>query len=168
GHEKQYFRLAASWSVVFLILIGLSYFAKAGDQFSRVWLGGFYVIGLAALLMFRRGLFLAVRRWTRQGRLARRTAIVGGGDAGETLAAAIRDQVDSDIRIVGLFDDRGDERSPQAMVGMRKLGTVDDLVEFARRTRVDLVIFSLPIAAENRILQMLKKLWVLPVDIRLS
>jgi Undecaprenyl-phosphate glucose phosphotransferase len=168
GHEKQYFRLAASWSVVFLILIGLSYFAKAGDQFSRVWLGSFYVIGLAALLMFRRGLFLAVRRWTRQGRLARRTTIVGGGDAGETLVAAIHDQVDSDIRIVGLFDDRGDERSPQAMAGTRKLGTVDDLVEFARRTRVDLVIFSLPIAAENRILQMLKKLWVLPVDIRLS
>jgi Undecaprenyl-phosphate glucose phosphotransferase len=168
GHEKQYFRLAASWSVVFLILIGLSYFAKAGDQFSRDWLGSFYVIGLAALLMFRRGLFLAVRRWTRQGRLARRTAIVGGGDAGETLVAAIHDQVDSDIRIVGLFDDRGDERSPQAMAGTRKLGTVDDLVEFARRTRVDLVIFSLPIAAENRILQMLKKLWVLPVDIRLS
>jgi Undecaprenyl-phosphate glucose phosphotransferase len=168
GHEKQYFRLAASWSVVFLILIGLSDFAKAGDQFSRVWLGSFYVIGLAALLMFRRGLFLAVRRWTRQGRLARRTAIVGGGDAGETLVAAIHDQVDSDIRIVGLFDDRGDERSPQAMAGTRKLGTVDDLVEFARRTRVDLVIFSLPIAAENRILQMLKKLWVLPVDIRLS
>jgi Undecaprenyl-phosphate glucose phosphotransferase len=30
------------------------------------------------------------------------------------------------------------------------------------------VIFSLPISAEVRILQMLKKLWVLPVDIRLS
>src|SRR5262249_15274478 len=52
--------------------------------------------------------------------------------------------------------------------GVPKLGTVDDLVEFARRTRVDLVIFSMPISAENRILQMLKKLWVLPVDIRLS
>ena len=168
GHEKQYFRLAASWSVVFLILIGLSYFAKAGDQFSRIWLGSFYVIGLVILLLFRRGLFLAVRRWTRQGRLARRTAIVGGGDAGETLVTAIHEQVDSDIRIVGLFDDRGDERSPQAVTGTRKLGTVDDLVEFARRTRVDLVIFSLPIAAEGRILQMLKKLWVLPVDIRLS
>ena len=51
--------------------------------------------------------------------------------------------------------------------GERKLGTVDDLVEFGRRTRVDLVIFSLPITAESRILQMLKKLWVLPVDIRL-
>jgi Undecaprenyl-phosphate glucose phosphotransferase len=30
------------------------------------------------------------------------------------------------------------------------------------------VIFSLPVMAEGRILQMLKKLWVLPVDIRLS
>jgi hypothetical protein len=30
------------------------------------------------------------------------------------------------------------------------------------------VLFSLPISAESRILQMLKKLWVLPVDIRLS
>ncbi|MDE2375171.1 MAG: exopolysaccharide biosynthesis polyprenyl glycosylphosphotransferase, partial [Hyphomicrobiales bacterium] len=29
-------------------------------------------------------------------------------------------------------------------------------------------IFSLPVSAESRILQMLKKLWVLPVDIRLS
>ena len=30
------------------------------------------------------------------------------------------------------------------------------------------MIVALPITAESRILQMLKKLWVLPVDIRLS
>jgi hypothetical protein len=72
------------------------------------------------------------------------------------------------VRLVGVFDDRGDDRAPLACAGLQKLGTVDDLVEFARRTRVDLVIFSLPISAETRILQMLKKLWVLPVDIRLS
>jgi Undecaprenyl-phosphate glucose phosphotransferase len=48
------------------------------------------------------------------------------------------------------------------------IAAVDDLVEFGRRTRVDLVIFSLPISAEGRILQMLKKLWVLPLDIRLA
>src|SRR5690606_38432793 len=96
------------------------------------------------------------------------TAIVGGGPAGETLIEAITSQPDCDVRIVGLFDDRGDDRSPPSIAGETKLGTVDDLVEFARRTRVDLVIFTLPITAEARILQMLKKLWVLPVDIRLS
>jgi Undecaprenyl-phosphate glucose phosphotransferase len=168
GHEKQYFRLASAWSVVFLIAIGVSFFAKAGDQFSRVWLGSFYVVGLIALLAFRKGLFLMVRRWTHEGRLTRRTAIVGGGPLGEALACALAAQRDSDVRVVGLFDDRGDERSPSSIAGLRKLGNVDDLIEFARRTRIDLVIFSLPISAENRILQMLKKLWVLPVDIRLS
>jgi asparagine N-glycosylation enzyme membrane subunit Stt3 len=66
GHEKQYFRLASAWSVVFLLLIGGSFFAKAGEEFSRIWLGSFYVIGLVVLLAFRRMLFLMVRRWTRR------------------------------------------------------------------------------------------------------
>ncbi len=109
-----------------------------------------------------------MRRWTRQGRLDRRTVVVGAGGSGEALIAALAAQRDSDVRVIGVFDDRGDDRSAAACDGVPKLGTVDDLVEFARHTRVDLVIFSLPISAEGRILQMLKKLWVLPLDIRLA
>jgi Undecaprenyl-phosphate glucose phosphotransferase len=168
GHEKQYMRLASAWSVVFLIAISVSFFAKAGDEFSRVWLGSFYVFGLATLIGFRRALFLLVRHWTEQGRLDRRTVVVGADARGESLINAIVAQRDNDVHIVGLFDDRNDDRAPTTIAGRAKLGTVDDLVEFARRTRIDLVIFSLPISAETRILQMLKKLWVLPVDIRLA
>ena len=168
GHEKQYMRLASAWSVVFLIAISASFFAKAGDQFSRAWLGSFYVLGLFALIAFRRTLFLLVRRWTREGRLDRRTVVVGADGNGELLIRSLTAQRDSDVRLVGVFDDRGDDRSLPSCAGVPKLGTVDDLVAFARHTRVDLVIFSLPISAESRILQMLKKLWVLPVDIRLS
>jgi Undecaprenyl-phosphate glucose phosphotransferase len=168
GHEKQYMRLASAWSVVFLVAISVSFFAKAGGEFSRVWLGSFYAIGLAALVAFRRALFLMVRRWTKQGRLDRRTVVVGADERGEALIESISVQRDTDINIIGLFDDRGDDRSPTRIAGRQKLGTVDNLVEFARRTRIDLVIFSLPISAETRILQMLKKLWVLPVDIRLA
>jgi Undecaprenyl-phosphate glucose phosphotransferase len=168
GHEKQYMRLASAWSVVFLVAIGISFFAKAGGEFSRVWLGSFYVLGLVVLVAFRRGLFLLVRRWTRQGRLDRRTVVVGADARGETLINAIVGQRDNDVRIIGLFDDRSDDRALLTVAGRAKLGTVDELVEFARRTRIDLVIFALPISAEGRILQMLKKLWVLPVDIRLA
>jgi Undecaprenyl-phosphate glucose phosphotransferase len=168
GYEKQYFRLASAWSVVFLIAIGISFFAKMGDQYSRIWLGSFYILGLVTLIGFRRLLFLLVRRWTREGRLDRRTVIVGADAKGEELLKALLAQRDSDVRIVGLFDDRGTDRASALLGGQPKLGTVDDLVDFARRTRIDLVIFSLPISAENRILQMLKKLWVLPVDIRLA
>ena len=168
GHEKQYMRLASAWSVVFLVAISVSFFAKAGDQFSRVWLAGFYVLGLCTLIAFRRALFLLVRRWTREGRLDRRTVVVGADGNGELFIHSLAAQRDSDVHVIGVFDDRGDQRSPASCEGVQKLGTVDDLVEFARHTRVDLVIFSLPISAESRILQMLKKLWVLPVDIRLS
>ena len=168
GYEKQYMRLASAWSVVFMIAIGASFFAKAGDMYSRVWLGSYYVAGLVVLIFSRNMLFFLVRRWTREGRLTRRTVIVGGGDPGARVIEDLRKQKDSGVEIVGLFDDRGDSRSSADCAGERKLGTVDDLVEFGRRTRVDLVIFSLPISAEGRILQMLKKLWVLPVDIRLA
>src|SRR5579863_1345508 len=168
GHEKQYMRLASDWSVVFLLAIGVSFFAKSGDQFSRVWLAGFYVFGLCALIAFRRALFLLVRRWTHEGRLERRTVVVGADANGETLIRSLASQRDSDVRVIGVFDDRGDGRASVTCADIPKLGTVDDLVEFARNTRVDLVIFSLPVSAEGRILQMLKKLWVLPVDIRLS
>jgi Undecaprenyl-phosphate glucose phosphotransferase len=168
GHEKQYMRLASAWSVVFLLAIGMSFFAKAGDQFSRAWLGAFYGLGLLTLVAFRRGLFLLVRHWTRQGRLDRRTVVVGADPNGEALLKTLDAQRDSDVRVIGVFDDRSDERSLMMCNGVPKLGSVDDIVEFARKTRVDLVIFSLPIAAEGRILHMLKKLWVLPLDIRLS
>jgi CoA-binding domain len=63
GYEKQYFRLASAWSIVFLIAIGISFFTKAGDQFSRIWLGSYFVAGLILLIGFRRA-----------GRFACRTA----------------------------------------------------------------------------------------------
>jgi Undecaprenyl-phosphate glucose phosphotransferase len=161
-------RLTVAWSLVFLVLVAVAFFAHLGDLYSRLWLAGFYGVGLFALYGSRLFLFAIARRWTRDGRLDRRAVVVGGGAPGEALVNALGRQRDSDVRLVGVFDDRGDDRTPVACGDLHKLGTVDDLVEFARRTRVDLVIFSLPISAENRILQMLKKLWVLPVDIRLS
>jgi Undecaprenyl-phosphate glucose phosphotransferase len=81
---------------------------------------------------------------------------------------ALESQADSGLRVVGVFDDRADSRSPDVVAGYPKLGGVDDLVEYARRTKLDLVIFTLPISAETRLLQMLSKLWILPLDIRLS
>jgi hypothetical protein len=137
GYEKQYMRLASAWSVVFMIVIGASFFAKAGEMFSRVWLGAFYVCGLTALVISRNMLFFLVRKWTREGRLTRRTVIVGGGDPGARVIEELRRQKDSGVEIIGLFDDRGDDRAGVECAGERKLGTVDDLVEFGRRTRVD-------------------------------
>ncbi len=79
-----------------------------------------------------------------------------------------RAQPYNDIRICGIFDDRDDDRSPLASPAIRSSARISELIAFARITRIDMVIVSLPLTAETRVLQMLKKLWVLPVDIRLS
>jgi Undecaprenyl-phosphate glucose phosphotransferase len=161
-------KLTVAWAVVFLSLVSVMFFARLGDLYSRVWLAGFFGAGLLTLYASRLVLYGKAHRWSREGRLDRRAVLVGGGEPGETLVSALAQQEDSEVRLLGVFDDRGDDRAPSFCGGLAKLGTVDDLVEFARRTRVDLVLFSLPISAETRILAMLKKLWVLPVDIRLS
>ena len=169
GQLRQMTRMISSWSFVFLLFIGASFFAKLGGEISRAWLSGFFFVGLVLLIASRLMLRALVRRWGREGRLDRRTVIVGADSNGEKLVQALNAQAaDSDIHILGVFDDRNDDRAMDTCAGAPKLGKVDDIVEFARRTRVDLVLFALPISAETRILAMLKKLWVLPVDIRLS
>ena len=47
-------------------------------------------------------------RWSRDGRLERRTVIIGADMNGENLINALRAQEDFDIEILGLFDDRND------------------------------------------------------------
>ncbi len=168
GQLRQMTRMISSWAFVFLLFIGASFLAKLGSEISRVWLSAFFFIGLAALITERLFLRALVRRWARQGRLDRRTVIVGADNNGEQLVEALKNEYDNDIEVLGVFDDRNDGRALDTCAGSPKLGKVDDIVEFARRTRVDLVLFALPISAETRILEMLKKLWVLPVDIRLS
>ncbi len=165
---KQMTRLASAWALVFLLFIGLSFLAKLGGAISRVWLSGFFIVGLALLIGGRFGLRALVRKWAREGRLDRRTVIIGADKNGEELITALKEQEDSDLEILGVFDDRTDDRAMENCAGYPKLGKVADVIEFARRTRVDLVLFALPISAEGRILDMLRKLWVLPVDIRLS
>jgi Undecaprenyl-phosphate glucose phosphotransferase len=168
GQVRQMTRMVSSFAFVFLLFIGASFFAKRGDEISRLWLSSFFFVGLAGLIAERVFLRTLVRRWARQGRLDRRTVIVGSDKNGEDLVEALKSHEDSDIDVLGVFDDRNDSRALETCAGSPKLGKVDDIVEFARRTRVDLVLFALPISAETRILEMLKKLWVLPVDIRLS
>ncbi len=161
-------RLLAAWSMVFVMIALAAFMLKISDQVSRVWMVSWYGAGAVALVLFRMALRSVIGKWTKSGKLKRRTVIVGGGKDAEELIKAIRKSADNDIELIGLFDDRVDKRSPATVAACPKLGNVDELIEFARRTPVDLVIVSMPLSAEERVLYMLKRLWVLPIDIRLS
>jgi CoA-binding domain len=99
----QFFRLIAGWSLMFLLGLALLFFMKSGDLISRVWFGGYFLAGLGGLLLGRGSITLFVKRMTRMGRLERRTALVGGGEAGEALIRALEAQHDTGLRICGVF-----------------------------------------------------------------
>lgn len=167
-YVTQLGRIFTAWTIVFgFFALGL-FFAKVGDLYSRGWFAAWYAGGLGFFTLFRVAIASQVRRWTEEGRLERRAVIVGGGQSAAELIVELEAQRDNDIRICGIFDDRADDRSPPVVAGYPKLGTISELVEFARLTRLDMLIVSIPLRAEKRLLQLLKKLWVLPIDIRMS
>lgn len=161
-------RLLVMWSGAFAFLALAGFFLKVSSDFSRFWFGAWFLVGFVLLFCLRLALASMVKRWARNGRMERRAVLVGGGKAAETLIRSIERQPDNDIRICGIFDDRDDRRSPPVVAGYPKLGNVSELIEFARIARIDMLIVCLPLTAQARVLSLLKKLWVLPVDIRLS
>jgi len=161
-------RVLLVWCGTFALMALAAFFLKMSESYSRMLFATWFVVGFVLVFGLRLVFSTLVRRWARDGRMERRAVIVGGGKAAEALIRSVEKQPYNDIRICGIFDDRDDRRSPPIVAGYPKLGTVSELIEFARIARIDMLIVSLPITAETRVLQLLKKLWVLPVDIRLS
>lgn len=161
-------RILGPWAAAFVVMTLALLPFDVNNIYSFRLLGVWLATGAAFLLVARLVFAYGIRHWARNGIMERRAVIVGGGEPAKELIRALEHQIDNDIRICGIFDDRGEKRSPVMVAGYPKLGTVAELVEFARLTRIDMLIIALPISAEDRILQLLKMLWVLPVDIRLA
>jgi Undecaprenyl-phosphate glucose phosphotransferase len=132
------------------------------------WLVEWSLVGTLASLLGRWLFALLCRYWNRSGRFNRRAVLVGGGKPAGDLIRALGQARNSDLTIVGIFDDRTDDRSPLLIEGCPRIGTIDELIAFARSVRVDLLLVTFPVTAEKRLLRLLRKLWVLPVEIRLS
>jgi Undecaprenyl-phosphate glucose phosphotransferase len=160
-------RVLLGWTATFALLIAGLFFLKMGHEFSRVWFALWYATGAVVLMTARFAVGTVVHHWTRQGRLFRRAAIYGGGAITEKLIGELEVDLDSDVRIMGVFDDRGDDRVDRIIAGYPRLGGLSELVEFARKTRLDVVIIALPITAERRLLQLTRSLSVLPAEVKI-
>jgi Undecaprenyl-phosphate glucose phosphotransferase len=160
--------LTALWGMMFACIVTFAFVGKVGAELSRNWLMSWAVSGLFLAIAYRFVLAHFVRRLNHNGQLNRRAVLVGGGAPADHVLATLNASHDTGLTVLGVFDDRGDDRAPLTAQGLKKLGTIEDLIDFVRATRVDTLILTLPVTAENRLLQILERLWVLPVDIRLS
>jgi Undecaprenyl-phosphate glucose phosphotransferase len=158
-------RLLVAWVTVIMALLALGFATKTLAEASRLWVGFWFVYGFGGMMIARFLLKRQLQRWQRGGRLTRNVVVVGAGEHGQRLIDHLL-RADSGVRLIGLFDDRA-ARVPDDVKGFPVLGTLDDLLVFARRHPIDQVIVALPWDAESRLLAWMKKLKSLPVDVRL-
>jgi putative colanic acid biosysnthesis UDP-glucose lipid carrier transferase len=88
--------------------------------------------------------------------LQRVAVVVGAGETGSRLADRVREAPYLGVRIAGFFDDRAPNRLAQPHGDM--LGNLDQLGEYVKRNRVDLIYLALPVASQPRILKILDEL----------
>ncbi len=162
---EQARRLLIAWPLVIGSLLMLGFAAGLLDEVSRAWVALWLLFGVVGLGAVRAIGRLKILRWYKAGRLTLNIAVIGAGEHGRRFIEHLRQQ-ERHVNIIGLFDDRRD-RIPDFIAGFPVLGTVDDLLLFARRYRIDQVVVALPWGAEERLLSWLKKLKTLPADIRL-
>ena len=124
--------------------------------------------GALLLLPARAALGSALDWAVESGLTERRAVVVGGGENARALIRGLEERPGNDVRICAIFDDRGGIRAPDLVLDVPKIGRFDDLVAFARRAEIDMIIVTVPATAEGLIARLMIKLAVLPVPVHLS
>lgn len=117
-----------------------------------LWFSSSFVALVSWRFVFRKFLF-HIRR---SGMNSRDAIVIGATQLGYNLALQIIQNEQLGIRFRGLYDDRQEERLPHEFKN-QVLGRIEDAIEQAKNNKVDYIYIALPMAAENRIQNILEK-----------
>ncbi len=152
----QFVREATSgimtWGSTLASLFVLGTLSQYTTEFSSVAL--FFWFGITPLISFTIRL---ISRWVvaymvKNDIYARKFAVVGVNDLGLQLVENINSSPELGLNFLGFYDDRPDTRTidlPESLEN--RLGSIDDLIEHAKRMEVNVVFITLPMRAEKRI-----------------
>ncbi len=166
--RRAWQRIATSWITVALFLITLGFLLKSSESVSRGWALGWFAGGGLTLLALRSVSTLWVRRLKTRGTFNQRVAIFGAGPQGARFAEYVQAHDRLTISLIGFFDDRRDGRIGASAANVPVLGNLSALISMIRDGRIDQVVVALPWAAEDRLQQVVSRLALTPVKIRLA
>jgi len=156
---REVVRVLFAWTLAAGVLLMLGFVMKRSEDYSRfisiVW-------GAAApggIVVWRVIMRLTVRELRKRGRNTRTAVIAGLTELGERVGQAVHDAPWMGVRLLGYYDDRFPERChpiPEEL-GKRE-GNLADLVEMARKGDVDMIYIALPLRAEARVNELVRKL----------
>lgn len=164
GHFPKVLGILA---LTFLVFLTLAFALKVSAEFSRVWVFSWFLSSASLIFLERILGHYLFWRCARTGQLSRKIVIVGTGEQAQRFLKQVQQKKEPWISVVGVFDDRNKRIDPSFME-YPVLGTLDDLLSYVRKHRVDDIVVTLPWSADQRLLEIIEKLEELPVHIRLG
>jgi Undecaprenyl-phosphate glucose phosphotransferase len=162
----RYGKIVSGCGWVFLAIIVLAFALKISEGFSRMWLFSWFITS-ALLLAAARGFSDSqLRRWAISGRLSRNIVIVGATRLTTRFIQFVENPNEPWIRVLGIFEDR-ENCGLSDTCRYPILGNLDNLLDWARKYRIDDIVIALPWGAEDRTLAIIDKLRILPVCVHL-
>lgn len=150
----------------FLVLVALGFFLKLSSDFSRVWLVCWAISSIALITLFRILIPKIMRNLARKGQLSKNILVFGAGQQGADLVHRIERSKEPWTRVIGVFDERL-TRIADEVEGMDVQSGIKEMIAFGRAHRADEILLALPWSAENRILEIIRAVSVLPAQISL-
>ncbi|WP_022698113.1 exopolysaccharide biosynthesis polyprenyl glycosylphosphotransferase [Euryhalocaulis caribicus] len=118
-----------------------------------------------ALLAVHAALYLTAAHLRSSGALRTKVVIVGATPNARALIEANAETGDLDV--IGVFDDRMDERTPSVIGDAPVIGTLEDMTSWARLPEARKIIITVTSHAETRVRQLVSRLDALPQRIAL-
>ncbi|WP_207064078.1 undecaprenyl-phosphate glucose phosphotransferase [Motiliproteus sp. SC1-56] len=158
--------LFLGWTALFAVLALLAVFSKTSHDYSRLWFGTWYLIGLVGLIGSRfllRSLLSFIRE---NGLNTRSVVIIGAGELGQRVATTLKMESWTGLNVVGFFDDDENVSLATFVRDIPLLGRVDDCPEYLHRNKVDQVWICLPLSREEEMRTLFQRVDDVPVDLR--
>jgi Undecaprenyl-phosphate glucose phosphotransferase len=129
-----------AWSVGITLLLAIVFFLGNANDYSRLWVLYWLILGVSASIAARCGMAMYCDRQRRAGHLTFNVAVIGSLAFGQYVMTQIM-HVDRHVRLLGVFPPDGPANRLDEPATER---IIFDILRLGRTTRVDEVIVELP------------------------
>lgn len=159
SYWQHLMRLIQAVLVVLMLLAGLAFLSKTGQDFSRSWYIIWAFLSLVLLLLFRCSLLILLRIMRSKGWNERRIVIIGAGELGMQLMEALQQALWTGFKIVAIFDDHVQDK-PRYVATIPVLPMPPSIRDYliSSQVSIDEVWLAMPLHAEPRMKEILHEL----------
>ncbi|KPZ72577.1 UDP-glucose:undecaprenyl-phosphate glucose-1-phosphate transferase [Shewanella sp. P1-14-1] len=162
--SKMILLLSCIVSLTFMCLSAILFIFKLGDSFSRVVIVGWFFSAFILLISWRVVTKVIKSNRRKSGRNNQDIAIIGLTKSGYQLYDEIEQHFELGFRFAGFYDDRQPDRMTGLPINLLE-GNIDKAIDLAKAGRIQKLYICLPMVAEKRIAEIIKKTGDTTVDV---